>query len=89
MNAPDVKRGLASRYKFRVSGRPTEDVVNEINDQKITHIWVFQTTPAVNKAVGMVLNPLASHLLKWTGSGWEKIKSWDYIGFTDPTTMPD
>jgi len=89
MNAPGVKPGLTSRYKFRVSGRPAQDVVNEINDQNITHIWVFQTTPAVNKALGMELNPLASHLLKWTGSGWQKLKSWDYVGFTDPTTMPD
>jgi len=89
MNAPGIKPGLSTVYKFRVSGRPAKDVIKDIVDKKITHIWVFQTTPEVNKAVGIQLEPYASHLLKWNGSGWTLVKSWKYQGFTDPTTMPD
>jgi hypothetical protein len=55
----------------------------------LTHIWVHQSSPIIDTALGVKLAPYASHLLKGNNSGWALVKSWPYDGYQDPHSLPD
>lgn len=60
-----------------------------LESRKITYLWVHEPVPLVIKALGLDLAPAASYLLVRKKSGWKRLKSWPYNGYTDPFSFPD
>ncbi|HEX9466226.1 MAG TPA: hypothetical protein VGB82_26815 [Alphaproteobacteria bacterium] len=54
----------------------------------LPYLWVHQTTPTVDRALGLTLDPHASSLLEHAGSGWRVLRSWPYPGYDDPIAVP-
>jgi hypothetical protein len=54
----------------------------------LQYLWVHNTTPEVDRALGLRLDPHASHLLVHAGAGWQVIRSWPYPGYDDPVAVP-
>ncbi|HEC91223.1 MAG TPA: hypothetical protein ENI55_06110 [Alphaproteobacteria bacterium] len=60
-----------------------------LESRKITYLWVHEPVPLVLKALGLNLAPAASYLLVRDKSGWKRLRSWPYNGYTDPFSFPD
>ncbi len=60
-----------------------------LESRKITYLWVHEPVPLVIEALGLDLAPAASYLLVRDKSGWKRLGSWPYDGYTDPFSFPD
>lgn len=88
-SAPGAGRKLRVTMAYRVREKSRAHIAADVRRRKITHAWVHQVLPGVNKSLGLDLEERRSHLLEWTGKGWRLLKSWPYDGYEDPRALPD
>jgi hypothetical protein len=60
-----------------------------VTREGITHVWVHQSLPLIERAFDLTLAPAASHVLERQGNDWRLRRSWPYKGYRDPAQVPD
>lgn len=88
-SVPGVGLNLRVFMAYKVREKPRAHIDADVRKRRITHAWVHQVVPGVNKSLGLDLEERRSHLLEWTGKGWRLLKSWPYDGYEDPWALPD
>jgi hypothetical protein len=77
------------RYKMhgsaRVSGelssffrRGAKKIRSRLKETTASHVWIYETDPRVEEALGLNLKAGASHLLARNGDGWVLVRSWPH-----------
>ncbi len=80
--------GLTVHFNGRMFKSPAA-LRKALESWKITYLWVHEPVPLVLEALGLDLDPAASYLLVREKSGWRRLRSWPYDGYTDPFAFPD
>ena len=88
-SAPGAGQNLGVIMDYRVREKPQVEIAADVRKRKITHAWVHQALPGINKSLGLDLQKGQSHLLEWSEKAWRIINSWPYDGYEDPRTLPD
>ena len=88
-SVPVPGRNLRVIMAYKVRGKRRDNIAEDVHRKRITHAWVHQVLPGVNKALGLDLEERRSHLLEWTGTDWRRLKYWSYDGYDDPRAPPD
>ena len=86
---PFPPKKLRVSWRYRVQGKSPEDFAADVRKKRITHAWVHEVIPGISAPFGLELAKYQSHLLEWTGEGWQLLKSWPYNGYQDPLSFPD
>ena len=56
---------------------------------RLTHAWLHEPHPELERLFGTVLTPAASTLLVRRGEQWTIERVWPYPGYADPFVLPD